>query len=57
MSLSRSSQTHDGNIQRQEQKPIKEQDSTTEDGTSTDDIISFIGYGPLQVDYMHFEYL
>ena len=44
MSLSRSN--HGGNIQRQaEQKAIR----PTEDGTGTDDIINFIGYGPLQV--------
>ena len=44
MNLSRSN--HGGNIQRPaEQKAIR----PTEDGTGTDDIINFIGYGPLQV--------
>ena len=40
-----------GNIQRQEQEALytKEHDSANGDGIGTDDIINFIGYGPLQV--------
>ena len=46
------SRSSGGNIQRQEREALytnKEHDSLTEDGTGADDIINFIGYGPLQV--------
>ena len=40
-----------GNIQRQEQEALytKEHDSANGDGIGVDDIMNFIGYGPLQV--------